>query len=240
MKLNKIYAGKEDDHKLSDAIINLKENGTLPFLVFHDGFINNKTVLTETLDNLSVAVDVYGKNGNDEIEVKAMCNIVSKTAGMQSLYYHDTTSGYLATLSPIQTLAPEYFRNRSLDSTFTCYPSTFNTGVTNETLLGSKAIGVMTLPKPENGFGDTITVKTISLKGTRTFSLVDRVKEDIDGGSLYNEHSLLPLLEIDTTKFNDWDPKTLPFHTLVQVSNNNFKLMYVGPQDVTKFYIPLQ
>jgi len=240
MKLDKVYIGKKDDHKASDAILNLNEHGTLPFLVFPDGFIDDKTILTETLNNNSSSVDAYGKNGDNEIEVKAMCNIVSKTAGMQSLYYYDTDLGYLATLPPVMTLDTEYLRNKSVDITNARYPSTFNTGIITETLLGSKKIGVMTLPKPSKDFGNTITVKTISLKGIKSFSLVNRVKEDIDGGSLYDEHNTLPLLEIDTTMFSDWDPKTLPFHTLVQVSNNNFKLLYVGPQDVTKFYIPLQ
>ena len=238
--LNKMYIGETNNHKDTDGGIDIKINNKLPFLVLADGLIDKITILSETLNNDDAGFDIYGKDGDDEIEIDKMCNIFSKTAGLYSLYFVDGDIGYLTTLSSCQTLDTKYFVNRNVDNNTMVYPGTFEESLNSESIIVNTDNRDFSLPKPSSDFGNTITVKTVLVNGIKTFSNNNRIKRDIDDGSIYTEYSMLPLLEIDTNTFDAWDPKTLPFYTIIQESGNTYRLEYVGPQDVSKFYIPLQ
>ena len=240
MALQKIFIGTKNDHKDTDGYLDTTILGKLPFLVFPDGLVDSLNVLTETLENKDAAADLYGKDGGDEVDVTKMCNIFSELFGLSSLYFVNENIGYLTTVPPAQTVDPEYFRNRLVYNRSRTYPATYGTEIRTESVLLGKELMDFDLPKPSSDFGDTITVKTIMLDGIKTSGLNNRIKKDIDGGSLYSKDSLLPMIEINTNTFDSWDPKTLPFYTLIQEANNTFRIEYVGPQDVTKYYIPLQ
>ena len=238
--LDIIYGGESDNHQANDVKLMIKNKGLLPFLVFPDGFVDDRTILKESLHNNDANLDLYGKDEEDnELEVKKMCNITSSVAGTISLYFSDTGNGYLTSVPPTQTVDPNFFRNRSLITATSIYPASYNDQPSGESLMITNDYNYFSLPKPDDDFGRTITVKTILIGGVKTFSRPNRHKLDIDGGSIYTENTFLPMIEIDTNKFDDWDPKTLPFYTLVQESNNIFRPLYVGPQDTKKYYIPL-
>jgi hypothetical protein len=238
--ITKFFVG-ETTHSDNDLRLNDRVKGSLPFLIFADGIIDKLTVLTETLSNDDNTFDIYHKDGKDVTETN-MLNINSLVAGMYSLYFiNDKDGGYLSSMSIAQTVNGSLFKNKVINQASKIFPTNFTVNdTTNETLLFSLKEGTYKLPEPSINFGSNVIIKTLRLSGIKTFSLPYRTKVDTNDGSLYIEDSLLPVLEIDTSLFTDWDPKTLPFYTLVQNSNGTFVNKFVGPADVDKFYIPLQ
>jgi len=240
MSLNKVKVGALDsDGNLvkddSDLDIVFKSLDTLPFLTFPDSFIDNKTILTETVDNLDMNHGLY----NGDIELKKLVNLESKVAGLYSLYFVPDTTGYVTTMPVSQTVTSDYLKGLSVNSKVSLFPAVYDNVSNQEVLSMGPNRRLFNLATPDTDFGDTVTIKTIELKGVKVRSIPNRHKLDIDGGSLYNEESLLPLLVLDTSAFTAWDPKELPFHTLLQTSNGFYSVMYVGSQDVDKIYIPL-
>jgi len=235
---DELYAGG-GTHSLEDVKLMMKTKGTLPFFVFTDGLVDKLTVLTETLDNSDGNVSIYHKDDGSDVNEVSMLNISSNTAGLYSLYYIATDRGYLTSLPTAQTINDTFFKNQTIAMSSKVLPSNYVKD-NGESIMFNNKDGVLSLPKPSNNFGNIVTVKTIRLAGVKTFSIPYRTKLDTDSGSIYIEDSLLPLLEIDATVFTDWDPKTIPFYTLVQNSNGTFTTKYVGPLDTDKYYIPLQ
>jgi len=238
MLKKELYASG-DTHSDEDVLLRIKVDGVVPFLVLEDGLIDKLTVLTETLDNNDSDITIYHKDGDDDTDEVQMLNISSTIAGLYSMSFIDSEYGYLTSLPITQTLNENFFKNQTIQVKTKVLPSMFavDNGVS---LLFNTRCGFHSLPKPDNNFGNKVTIKTISITGIDTFSIPNRFKLDTDDGSFYRERSLLPLLEIDASAFKDWDPKTIPFYTLIQNSNGTFTTKYVGPLDTDKYYIPLQ
>ena len=242
--LNKINIGGIDSNgdvvkNVDDLVLALTNTNCVPFLVFPEGFIDKKTILTESVPNHDASVSTYSDDVN--IGINPLCNVNSKVAGLYSLYFISGIGhNYVTSLPPIQTLNDTFFKNKDLSTKAKSFPANYDFNTNSESLLLTNDTGVAALPTPAGNFGDTLTIKTIAIPGMKFFSLVDTFKEVIPDGTLDSHGSFLSMLEIDTSIFTDWNTTNMPLYTLVQKSNGAYDLAYVGPQDVDKFYIPLQ
>ena len=241
MKVLNLFLGATDAHDAnSDGSVLMNYGGTLPFLVFADGYIDNNAILSESVNNdTDLGYEIYIK-GEEDVNIILLGSFISKTGGIQTLGFVDNEDGYLTNLPFAQTLNDKLHKDSLVNNSAMAYPVTYENNSLSESLIFSKTLNAFKLPKPNGTFGDTLKIVTIPINGMLATSVPDRHKIDTDECSLYNNSKVLSLLEVDTSNFTDWDPKTLPLYTLVQTATNSLKLKYVGGQDVTKFYIPLQ
>jgi len=105
--------------------------------------------------------------------------------------------------------------------------------------LHTNDINVMQLAQPTDTMPTTVTIVYLPIRGIETNSILNRSKFTIGNSETYANQIVLPLLVISKGDITEWDPKTLPFYTLLQESFNYYRGVYVGGQDVDKYYVPL-